>query len=95
MVAAVATAGWSVSLRLAWCAVPTAYWFAQTLRPGVYADEELISFHPHKFLDDPAFQPADRLDVPPSANLIRRSMTVFRVSQRCATTRTPTHREAT
>ena len=32
------------------------YWLVRTLLPNVYANDGLISFHNHAFLDDPAFQ---------------------------------------
>jgi hypothetical protein len=57
MVAAVAT-GRSISVRLALRIVRFEYWLARTFLPDVYANDGLISFHRHAFLDDPAFQRA-------------------------------------
>ena len=52
--------GLSASARLAVGVVRTQYWLARTLLPDVYANDGLISFHRHAFLDDPAFQRAYR-----------------------------------
>lgn len=57
MVAAVATK-LSVGVRLAVWVARLDYWLARALLPHVYANDGLISFHRHAFLEDPAFQRA-------------------------------------
>ena len=45
-------------VRLMLWVVRAEYWLARTLLPNVYADDGLLSFHNHAFLDDPAFRGA-------------------------------------
>lgn len=52
--------GLSVRARLLLGAVRSQYWLARKLLPNVYANDGLISFHRHAFLDDPDFQRAYR-----------------------------------
>jgi hypothetical protein len=56
-VAAVATE-LLLSARLAQGVIRTPFRLANTLLPDVYANDGLISFHNHAFMDDPAFQRA-------------------------------------
>jgi hypothetical protein len=57
MVAAVAKR-WPIWFRFAWGGLRTAYWIPRTVIPNTYANDALISFHAHAFLDDPEFQRA-------------------------------------
>ena len=50
--------GLTVRARLLLKAVRFQYWVARKVLPDVYANDGLISFHRHAFLDDPDFQRA-------------------------------------
>ncbi|MBN3458564.1 class I SAM-dependent methyltransferase [Mycobacterium sp. DSM 3803] len=57
MVSAVAKR-WPIWFRLAWMGLRTAYWVPRTVLPDVYADDGLVCFNGHAFVNDPEFRRA-------------------------------------